>query len=149
MAGTEDYSFYYSLENSPFWIKKTDSAASAETEGSIQHENKAVTSPKYRYGINNDLFRHILFSIALHNISFLLNLNPDDIIDSSRIQNPSFGIMRLAAENLLCHPFLVLRRQCQVKMLYFNFIDNFLIPLIFRLMCFLENTIHYPSVWFQ
>lgn len=40
---------------------------------------------------------------------------PEDVIDSSRIPiNPGFGVMRLAAENLLCHPFLVLRRQCQV-----------------------------------
>lgn len=39
------------------------------------------------------------------------------MIDFNRIPNPSFGIMRIAAENLLCHPFLVLRRQCQVKKL--------------------------------
>ncbi|XP_046631541.1 solute carrier family 25 member 46-like isoform X1 [Daphnia pulicaria] len=108
MAGTEDYSFYYSLENSPFWIKKADSAASAVTDGRIQHENKAITSPKYRY---------------------------DDMVDSSRIPNPSFGIMRLAAENLLCHPFLVLRRQCQVNVFSrkYHTLPFSLVPVVIRL----------------
>jgi hypothetical protein len=72
MAGTEDYSFYYSLENSPFWIKKADSAASAVTDGRIQHENKAITSPKYRYGINSDFYHHTFFALALHNFYFLV-----------------------------------------------------------------------------
>lgn len=51
MAGTEDYSFYYSLENSPFWIKKADSTASTEIDGRIQHwESKLIASPKSQNG---------------------------------------------------------------------------------------------------
>ena len=59
MAGTEDYSFYYTLENSPFWIKKADSANSVETADRIHHgNNKAISAQKYRYGIyiNNYCF---------------------------------------------------------------------------------------------
>lgn len=49
MAGTEDYSFYYSLENSPFWIKKPGSPE--ETNRRIQEwENKLIVSPKHGKG---------------------------------------------------------------------------------------------------
>jgi hypothetical protein len=51
MAGTEDYSFYYSLENSPFWIKKPDSASEEADCKKQLGKNKAITPQKYRYGI--------------------------------------------------------------------------------------------------
>lgn len=51
MAGTEDYSFYYSLENSPFWIKKA--GTNEDADGRIQHwENKLKYSPKAIKGIS-------------------------------------------------------------------------------------------------
>ena len=37
----------------------------------------------------------------------------DDVVDHRQL-NPGLGMVRAAAENLLSHPFLVLRRQCQV-----------------------------------
>ena len=74
MAGTEDYSFYYSLENSPFWIRKADSATSAENDGRIQHgENKAITSPRYRYGKPFQLLisPHFFYGCAKFIFSFI------------------------------------------------------------------------------
>ena len=57
MAGTEDYSFYCSIENSPFWIRKTDETAgrdddlftddAREKKKVNEWERKLVTPPKY------------------------------------------------------------------------------------------------------
>ena len=57
MAGTEDYSFYCSIENSPFWIRKPDEAASVtggdgnpynnERKTVNDWERKLITPPKY------------------------------------------------------------------------------------------------------
>lgn len=59
MAGTEDYSFYCSIENSPFWIKKVDEGVLAEgasagvgVDDKIQQwERKLVSPPKYVNGL--------------------------------------------------------------------------------------------------
>lgn len=56
MAGTEDYSFYCSIENSPFWIKKADetitSSPDKHTNECIQQwEKKLVSPPKYSHGL--------------------------------------------------------------------------------------------------
>lgn len=119
MAGTEDYSFYYSLENSPFWIKKP---VSEESDIQIQNwEKKLVTSPKhFRGSQNSKLGSHHFYGFQCYLLTPLILQFLDDL-NESRGPNPSFGIMRLAAENLLCHPFLVLRRQCQVKAQTTNF----------------------------
>jgi hypothetical protein len=76
MAGTEDYSFYYSLENSPFWIRKADSATSAENDGRIQHgENKAISpiTSRYRYGKPLQLLisSHFFYGCAKFIFSFI------------------------------------------------------------------------------
>ncbi len=61
MAGTEDYSFYCSIENSPFWIKKVDEGAILADGASAgvgliddkiqQWERKLVSPPKYMNGL--------------------------------------------------------------------------------------------------
>ena len=50
MAGTEDVSFYYSIENSPFWLRKDEYPDDGErvNEDQVRRwEKKLVSSPKY------------------------------------------------------------------------------------------------------
>lgn len=72
MAGTEDYTFYYSLENSPFWIKK---AGSEESDGNDlirvkSWEDKLKTSRKYECGIWIRFCNMIMFFLMSTIISF-------------------------------------------------------------------------------
>ena len=56
MAGTEDYSFYYSIENSPFWLKKNESLDEAEysqDDHVRRWEKKLISSPKHNKSINS------------------------------------------------------------------------------------------------
>lgn len=51
MAGTEDYSYYSSAENSPFWIKKNEAAAASPVAEDVdehlqQWERRLITPPK-------------------------------------------------------------------------------------------------------
>ena len=48
MAGTEDYSFYCSIENSPFWIKKDE--FSSDDDHLRKWEKKLISKPKYSKG---------------------------------------------------------------------------------------------------
>lgn len=53
MAGTEDVSFYYSIENSPFWLRKDeypDDTNSYNEDQVRKWEKKLVSSPKYMKG---------------------------------------------------------------------------------------------------
>jgi len=112
MAGTEDYSFYYSIENSPFWLKKNESLDEAEysqDDHVRRWEKKLISSPKHNKNIEKSFERK----------------NPDI----------GFGVMRLVTENLLAHPFIVLRRQCQVNVFSkkYHLTPFTLIPIVIRL----------------
>jgi len=112
MAGTEDVSFYYSIENSPFWLRKDeypDDTNSCNEDQVRKWEKKLVSSPKYMKGIEKSVD----------------SKNPD----------VNLGIMKLITENLLAHPFIVLRRQCQVNVFSskYHLTPFTLIPIVIRL----------------
>jgi hypothetical protein len=134
MAGTEDYSFYCSIENSPFWIRKTDETAAGGRDDDEKNkvnewERKLIAPPKYSnrkllyFSIVILLASRLLIAIfSQHVPRFLLNTDKifftlyvdSDVVDHRQLINPGIGMVRTAAENLLSHPFLVLRRSCQV-----------------------------------
>jgi len=112
MAGTEDVSFYYSIENSPFWLRKNEYPENTEDSQDDQvrrWEKKLVSSPKYMKNIEKSIDAK----------------NPD----------ASLGVMKLITENLIAHPFIVLRRQCQVNVFSrkYHLTPFTLIPIVVRL----------------
>ncbi|ETN65075.1 hypothetical protein AND_003165 [Anopheles darlingi] len=121
MAGLDDYERYLEDED------ELDNARFISTT-----YKSTLDEPPYQF-VNSD--RDLTLPLQKHKNVQPLYESPEDEISLRKYIGASVNLVSLITENLLCHPFLVLRRQCQVHHAAkkFHIVPVTLIPVIVHL----------------
>ncbi|XP_037916740.1 solute carrier family 25 member 46 [Hermetia illucens] len=105
MAGIEQYS------NLMYANEDDDQLDEISARYAYESINPHGTEPNYRY-VNSE--RDLTLPLQKHRNIQSFYESPEDDISIRKYLGVSVGIVSLITENLLSHPFVVLRRQCQV-----------------------------------
>lgn len=119
MAGLDDYQFFSNLRerDTPFW-QKTYAGGGVD-----RPHHEAMMMPSETYKRPTEFPQNLLNPAHAPHPPSASGTKPYDAVDSSKgndIQMEKYGelsinLVSLCAENLLSHPFIVVRRQCQVN----------------------------------
>lgn len=123
MAGMQRY------ENLKYELDDDDQMQSF---GRFQYQNAAESEPHYQY-VNSE--RDFTLPLLKHKNAEPIYESPDEDISIRKYIGVSVSMVSLIAENLLSHPFMVLRRQCQVhhNSTRFHIVPITLMPVIVHL----------------
>lgn len=94
------------------------------------YHRRTQAMPKYNY-----LDRDLQLPVQIHQNAPSYRDSPDEEISIRKYLGNSISMVSLISENLLCHPFVVLRRQCQVhhNSVRFHLVPITLMPVVYHI----------------